>query len=143
MADRVFAFGALALAAFYGFVALGLKAPFQYDPLGPETWPQLLAVVFALCAAGVLVRPEPEPDWGGAVTLRRLGLSLAALIVYAVLFELLGFIVTTSVYTAGMASWGGVRPLQAVTYGLGLGVLGYFVCTRLLVLNLPAGILPF
>lgn len=143
MADRVFAFGALALAAFYGFVALGLKAPFQYDPLGPETWPRLLAVVFALCAAYVLARPEPEPDWGGAVTLRRLGLSLAALIVYAVLFDPVGFIVTTSIYAAGMAWWGGVRPARAVVYGLGLGVLGYFVCTRLLVLNLPAGVLPF
>lgn len=143
MADRVFALAALALAAFYGFVALGLKAPFQYDPLGPETWPQLLAVVFALCAAAILARPEPEPDWGGHDTLRRLGLSLAALIVFAVLFEPLGFIVTTSLYTAGMAWWGGVRPIRAVLYGLGLGIPGYFVCTRLLVLNLPAGVLPF
>lgn len=143
MADRIFAFGALLLAAFYGSVALGLKAPFQYDPLGPETWPRLLAVVFALCAAHVLARPDAEPDWGGAATLRRLGLSLAALVVYAVLFEPLGFVVMTSIYVAGTAWWGGVRPVRAALYGLGLGVPGYFICTRLLVLNLPAGILPF
>ncbi len=143
MADRVFALAALALAAFYGFVALGLEAPFQYDPLGPETWPRLLAVAFALCAAYVLLRPGSDPDWDGAATLRRLGLSVAALVVYAVLFEPLGFVVTTSVYAGGMAWWGGARPLPAAVYGLGLGVPGYFVCTRLLALNLPTGVLPF
>ena len=39
MADRIFAGLLLLVTLAYGFIAFTIiKAPFQYDPLGPESW---------------------------------------------------------------------------------------------------------
>ncbi|MEN3794882.1 tripartite tricarboxylate transporter TctB family protein, partial [Fulvimarina sp. MAC3] len=61
MADRIFA-GALFLVALaYTYIAFFiLQAPFQYDPLGPESWPQILGVVALLCLAYVFIRPDKD-----------------------------------------------------------------------------------
>lgn len=143
MADRIAASVLLLLTLFYGFVAFQLEAPFQYDPLGPESWPRILAFVMAACCLMVMARPDPEPNWGGSTTLRRLGVILAALVLYALSFEPLGFIVATTLFCTGAAWYGGARPIPALLFGGLLGGVGFFVCTRLLVLNLPSGVLPF
>ncbi|MBO6581200.1 MAG: hypothetical protein JJ972_19460, partial [Thalassospira sp.] len=74
MADRLFALFALIAGGIYTYVAFFvIKAPFQYDPLGPETWPQVLAVVFLLCSLYVLVRPDHiQFSLGNSVSLRLL-----------------------------------------------------------------------
>ena len=142
MADRIFAVAVLAFAAAYGAVAWGLEAPFAYDPLGPSTWPKILAGVLVLSAAGVLLRPDPNPSWGGAGTLGRVALMVAALSAYAVLFEPLGFVVSTTLYCTGTALAFRARVVPAAVFGVAFGLVGYEVGTQLLALNLPAGILP-
>jgi putative tricarboxylic transport membrane protein len=143
MIDRVFAAAILLLALGYGSIAFTLEAPFQYDPLGPGAWPSILTVVVALCAVGVLLRPDPDPSWGDARTLTRVGAMLVSLVAYAALFEPLGFIISTAVFCAGTALSLKARPLPALLFGLGLGVIGYLVGVELLSLNLPSGPLRF
>lgn len=142
MIDRVFAAATLLLVLGYGSVAFQLKAPFQYDPLGPGAWPLILTAVLALCAVGVLLRPDPDPHWGGRNTLGRVLVMLASLGAYAALFQPLGFVISTSAFCAGTAMSLGARPLPALLFGIGLGLIGYLVGIQLLALNLPAGILP-
>lgn len=140
MADRVFATVVLLITIGYGIIAFtAIEAPFQYDPLGPEAWPRLLAIFAAVCCLYILVRPDAEPDWGGWRMLARLTLMVIALVLYAIAFERLGFIISTTVFCAALAWWFGIRPLPALAFGLAVGVVGYFACTELLVLNLPAG----
>lgn len=142
MADRIAALVILVVAGLYGLVAFtAIKAPFQYDPLGPESWPQILSIAAMLCALAVLARPDAEPDWGGGSTLGRLGLALAALVVYAIAFQPLGFLVSTFLFCAGLAWRGGAGAARALLFGLGIAVGGDLLCTRVLELNLPAGVL--
>lgn len=142
MADRLFAAVVLVLSAGYTYLAFAvIRAPFQYDPLGPETWPRILGVVAILCALTVLVRPDVFRFRLALGTWARLAALVVLLLGYAELFEPAGFIIATFVFMALLSLMLGARVLPALGYAAITGVVGYFVCTELLALNLPAGVL--
>ncbi len=143
MADRFFA--ACLLLVTLGYAALAffvIEAPFQYDPLGPESWPRILGAVMLVCLVLVLVRPDIDhfdvdrPSW------MRLAAVLALLVAYAALFEPLGFIISTALFSLAVSRLLGAGWLPAAAFGVGMGVGGYLICVGLLGLNLPAGPLP-
>ncbi|MGF1553345.1 MAG: tripartite tricarboxylate transporter TctB family protein [Paracoccaceae bacterium] len=143
MADRVFAGITLALVLAYAVVAFAfIEAPFQYDPLGPESWPRLLAIAAALCCAVLIWRPVEQAFDADAATLARLGLTVAMLVLYAAMFEPLGFVISTALYGTAMTRFLGGKLAHAAAFGVATGVIGYLLCTVLLELNLPAGLLP-
>lgn len=142
MADRTFA-GVLLLAAIgYTIIAFtAIQAPFQYDPLGPESWPRILGLVAIPCALFIIARPDvvalgvPVRTWG------RLGALVLMLLIYAYLFQPLGFVIATFAFCAALSLMLGARVLPALAFSFGIGVFGYLLCTKLLELNLPAGVL--
>lgn len=140
MADRIFGVIALAITIGYGFIAFTIiKAPFQYDPLGPETWPQILSVFAALCCLYIIFVPDRVRLKILGTTLFRIAIVVAMLSAYAYLFEPLGFIVSTALFCLVMSKLLGATNLQAVLFGLASGILGYALCAGLLDLNLPFG----
>ena len=80
-------------------------------------------------------------DVDGA-TWKRLAIVLALLAGYAVLFEPLGFIISTVLFATVTSRLLGAVWKRAALFGLGVGVGGYLLCAGLLDLNLPAGPLP-
>ncbi|MBO6804145.1 MAG: tripartite tricarboxylate transporter TctB family protein [Thalassospira sp.] len=142
MADRLFALFALIAGGIYTYVAFFvIKAPFQYDPLGPETWPQVLAVVFLLCSLYVLVRPDHiQFSLGNSVSLRLLML-VVMLAGYAELYQPLGFVISTALFCCLLSVMLGANRLHAVAFGCATGIFGYGICDYLLGLNLPEGLL--
>ncbi|TDH36266.1 tripartite tricarboxylate transporter TctB family protein [Pseudohoeflea suaedae] len=142
MADRIFA-GILFLVAIgYTIVAFTvIKAPFQYDPLGPESWPRILGIVALPCILFIFARPDvsrlgvPVRTWG------RLAALVVMLWAYAFLFQPLGFILATFAFCMALSLMLGARLVSALVFSGAVGVLGYFVCTKLLEINLPAGVL--
>lgn len=142
MADRIFAGVLLLVALGYTFIAFtGIKAPFQYDPIGPEGWPRLLGIVAILCTGFIVARPDVASMNVTAATLLRLTVLVALLFAYAAAFQPLGFILSTWAFCTVLAVILGGAPARAVAFGAAAGILGYVVCTVLLDLNLPAGIL--
>ena len=142
MADRIFAILALLVVLGYGWIAFTvIKAPFQYDPLGPESWPQILALVAALCCLAILFRPDPERFKLNGPTALKITLMLIALIGYAALFEPAGFLLATALFATLASLLLGAKIPHALLFGLVTGVLGYLVGAKLLALNLPAGLL--
>jgi len=140
MADRIFGFIALAVALGYGFIAFArIKAPFQYDPLGPESWPRILSVAAVLCCLYILVRPDNIRFKVLGHTMLRIALVVVLLAAYAALFEPLGFILATALFCGILSRMLGATNLQMVLFGIGSGVGGYALCAGLLDLNLPAG----
>ncbi|HET6467488.1 MAG TPA: tripartite tricarboxylate transporter TctB family protein [Geminicoccaceae bacterium] len=127
------------VAAAYAAAAIALEVPFQYEPLGPKAWPIVLAVVVILCAVRVLLRPDPEPDWPSGALLTRALVLLGGLLLYAALFETLGFMITTTILCAVFALALGAHRLPALAFALLMGVPGYYLWTRVLQLNLPLG----
>jgi putative tricarboxylic transport membrane protein len=142
MADRIFAGVLLLVALGYTYIAFTvIKAPFQYDPIGPEGWPRLLGVMAILCTGYIVIRPDIASMNLSLPTLGRLAILVVLLFAYAAAFQPLGFVLSTLVFCAILAVILGATPVKAVVFGVASGVLGYFICTVLLDLNLPAGIL--
>lgn len=142
MADRIFAGAMLAIALAYTIIAFAIiKAPFQYDPLGPESWPRMLGIVAGLCCLYLLVRPDLSRFDVSVPTLGRLAAVVVLLFAYAWLYQPAGFVVATWAFAAVFATMLGATPLKAFLFGGATGIVGYFVCTVLLELNLPAGII--
>ncbi|MEE2859591.1 MAG: tripartite tricarboxylate transporter TctB family protein [Paracoccus sp. (in: a-proteobacteria)] len=140
MADRIFAGVLLLVSLAYAVIAFtAISAPFQYDPLGPESWPRLLSVVAIACILIIIWKPDTEHLGVARQTWFRLLAMLVLLIAYAELYEPLGFILSTTLYAGVVSIMLGARPLRAVMFGVASGVLGYIVCVSLLDLNLPAG----
>ena len=141
MADRIFGCIALAIAFGYGFIAFTIiEAPFQYDPLGPETWPQILSVVACLCCMYIIFLPDGTRLKILGTTLTRITVLLVLLSAYAYLFEPLGFIVSTTLFCLVLSKILGATALQATLFGVASGGFGYLLCSVILDLNLPEGI---
>ena len=143
MLDRIFAATLLAVALVYGFIAFTtIEAPFQYDPLGPESWPRILAVVAVLCLIALLWKPEVQGFGTERPTWIKLAAALVLLFGYARLYEPFGFILATLLFAALAARLLGAGWLRSGVFGVFAGVFGYLLCAGLLDLNLPAGPLP-
>ena len=139
MADRIFAGVLLMVTLAYAIIAFtAISAPFQYDPLGPESWPRILSVATLLCLCIILWRPG-IPSLG---VIKRTWIKLAAclvlLLAYSALYEPLGFIVSTFLYAAATCVMLGGGWVRAALFGVAAGVLGYAVGAVLLELNLPS-----
>ncbi len=143
MADRIFAGALLLVVIGYGIIAfVAIKAPFQYDPLGPESWPRILAVVAVLCLLPILARPDVSRLATTAPTWARLAAMLVLLVIYAEIFQRTGFVIATFAFCLVVARMLGAPLWRSAAFGLAIGVLGYLLCAGLLGLNLPAGLLP-
>lgn len=144
MADRIFAGFVLAIATAYFLLAIFVvKAPFQYDPLGPETWPRILGGVAMLCSLYVLIRPRNHTLEVNKATAFKLFVLLCLLSGYAYLYEPLGFIISSFLFCAGLARFLGANNLESSIFGAASAVGGYVICAMILDLNLPEGILEF
>lgn len=140
MADRIFAGFLLIVTLAYAYIAWTIiQAPFQYDPLGPESWPRILAGAAIPCILYILWRPDAEPFAVTAYTWFRIGLMVVLLFAYAELYELLGFIISTVLFGTIVALSLGAPRLGALGFGGGVGVFGYLLCVTLMGLNLPEG----
>jgi len=81
MADRLFAGAILLIVIGYTAIAFtGIKAPFQYDPLGPESWPQMLGLVSLATLGYIMVRPAVGRIDVNRATLFRLGIVVLFMI---------------------------------------------------------------
>ena len=100
MSDRIFGliFTLLALALFAS--AMQLESPFFADPVGPKTFPILIAAAAAICALVMILFPDQEPNWPNFATMKKLALALIVLIFYALTLKPLGFLIPTAIASA-------------------------------------------
>lgn len=139
MSDRIFAVLWLAFCAVAAWLAWKIDAPFSYEPIGPRAYPMLLAGAMAACAAWLLLRPSPEPDWPRGAGLRKAAVLFAAFVSYAFLFEWLGFPLSTALATVAIGRMFGGRWTQLLAGGAALGIGLWFFFDKLLDVTLPIG----
>ncbi|MDW5377234.1 tripartite tricarboxylate transporter TctB family protein [Halomonas sp. HP20-15] len=132
----------LVLAVAYGWGATQFPEPFGgAESVGPETFPQVIAVVLALSSLYLIVKPDPDNAWPRGRIALELTIAVLVLIAYTLLLEPLGFILAT-LLAVGTLCWRmGAAPVRAFVTGGVAGVAVYLLFTFALDLALPLGVL--
>lgn len=142
--DRIFGILMIVLAVAYGWGTTQFAEPFGgAEAVGPDTFPRLLAIVLALSSLYMIVRPDPDNAWPWSRTGIELIVAVVVLVLYAMLLQPLGFIVSTTLAVGTLCWRMGSRPVKAYITGAVSGVVVYLVFSFALNLALPLGILSF
>lgn len=146
MQDRIFAGISLLLCIGLALTAWSYHAPFSYEPVGPRAFPLLLILLIALGALYLLVKParasreasEPALD---RPVMRKIVLCVVALLIYAALFELAGFIIASALFAIAMARLYEGTWKASLVSGVLLAIGLYVLFDKALDVPLPLGLL--
>ncbi len=138
-ADRILGLALIGLAAFAAVQAAHLQVPFSYEPVGPKAFPVVLSGVLAGLALVLVFRPGENGHWPDkALTLKLLAV-LGVLLVYALLFTRVGFIVTTLFAVLTLARLFEATWLKALLAAVLMTLGSYALFTQGLGISLPGG----
>ena len=138
--DRVLGVVVLLVAIAMAWAARDYAAVVSYEPVGPKAFPLLLAALLAVCGAWLALRPSAQVDFSLA-SIKPIMLCAAAIVVYAAVFQFLGFIIATALMALPVGRLFGGSLRQSAVYGLLLGVALYVLFDVLLDVVLPLGVL--
>jgi putative tricarboxylic transport membrane protein len=142
LGDRILGLFLLVVAIAYGWAAQQWPEPFGgAESVGPETFPTILAVVLVVGSLYLMIKPDADAKWPVGKSALELVISIVVLVVYALLLEPLGFVVSTTL-AIGALSWRMGAPLrQAFLTGLISAVVVFGLFNYGLSLSLPNGLL--
>lgn len=143
MSDRILGAACLVVGAGMAWAAKDYAAPISYEPVGPRAFPLLLSALMAAGGAWLLLRPSGHGSGLGLASLGKLGLAAGAIVVYALLFQVLGFTLATALMALPVGLAFGGRWRQALAGGVGLGLGLFLLFDKLLDVILPTGLLAF
>ncbi|MDO5666654.1 MAG: tripartite tricarboxylate transporter TctB family protein [Alcaligenaceae bacterium] len=141
LTDRTLGIVAIMFAVFLGVFGYDLEPPFSYEPIGPKAFPLLIALLMAICGLILTVKGgnEAEANTRGA-NLRILAM-VAYIILYAFLFQTLGFVISTTLMVVFVGKLFGASWLKAVIGGVVMAVLFFLLFDKGLDVVLPQGLL--
>ncbi len=146
MSQRIFGAVLLLACAGLGLLAWGYHAPFSYEPVGPRAYPLLLLILMGLGALYLLIKPasttspSDEPPLDRHVIGKVVG-CVAIFILYAALFEPLGFVPASLIFGIAMARLYEGTWVASVISGVLLAAGLYLLFDKVLDVPLPLGIL--
>jgi len=138
----------LVLCAVLAWLAWDYQAAFSYEPVGPRAWPLLLLALLGLGALCLLFSRMPVTPFAAAVkTVADPHLALKVitcvvlLLIYATLFERLGFIPSAMLLGMGLAKLYEGHWSMSIISGVVLAIGLYFLFDKALDVPLPLGLL--
>jgi len=143
MSDRILGGVCVVAAAGMAWAAQDYAAAISYEPVGPRAFPLLLSVLLAIGGLWLVFKPTLR---GGAIDIanaRLIGLSALAIIVYALLFQTLGFTLATALMAVPVGMAFGGSWWKSLLGGVGLGIGLFLLFDKLLDVVLPTGVLSF
>jgi putative tricarboxylic transport membrane protein len=140
------AFGVVMLVAAVLVIVDAVRLPETSEAVGPAAVPLPVGVLLGVAGAALAVRARlrlatavEERPWQRGAGMRVLGM-VAALVGFALLLPLLGYVVTAALLFAAAATLlGAPHPMRTLTYGWALAAVVFLVFDRLIGLSLPAG----
>ncbi|GAA0235236.1 tripartite tricarboxylate transporter TctB family protein [Marinomonas primoryensis] len=139
--DRIFAGVFLVLSGLVAWTAYYFDVPFQYEPLGPKAFPIILSIILAACCIWMMIKPDQNTWHPTKEVLTKIVIGLVIMVLYAVLFEEAGFIISTTLVGTIFSWLFGEKPLKAFLYAFVLSLISYFLLADLMQLNVPTGLL--
>lgn len=158
MADRIILACAVLLAGVYFWATAQIPTLDLGDPLGPKAFPRMLGVLLLLGALMLFLEivrgrrndKQPGVSSGGQSATQWAAHHWMVLAVsawtalYFVAFEPAGYVLATMGYLLGLTGYfNRGRHLMNVLTSTLFALFSYLLFTKLLGVNLPAGILPF
>ncbi|HEX5738836.1 MAG TPA: tripartite tricarboxylate transporter TctB family protein [Hydrogenophaga sp.] len=139
MSDRVLGAVCVVASAAMAWAAQDYAAAISYEPVGPRAFPLLLAGGLGLSGLWLVLRPTAGAGAFRGVPWKSTAVCAAAVLVYALLFQRLGFALATALMAlpVGMAFGGSWK--QSLTGGAALGMVLYLLFDKVLDVVLPAG----
>ncbi|WP_333983070.1 tripartite tricarboxylate transporter TctB family protein [Ectopseudomonas khazarica] len=138
---RLFSAVWMLLCAWLAVIAWGFQAPFAYDPVGPRAYPLLLLALMGAGSLWLVFKPGMLEQRLDLPTALRSALCVVVLLAYALTFEPLGFVISTSLATFALGLLFTGRPLPCAVSAVAMGVLLYVLFDLLLDVPLPLGLL--
>jgi putative tricarboxylic transport membrane protein len=140
------AFGGLMLVGALLVIIDAARLPDTTAVVGPAAVPLPVGVLLGLVGAGLLVdariklrRATPGEPWQPRAGLRVLGL-VAALVAFALLLPVLGYVVTAAaLFVAAALLLDAPRDWRVAAWGWALAAVVFLIFDRLIGLTLPAG----
>lgn len=137
---RLFSAIWLLFCAWLAILAWGFQAPFAYDPVGPRAYPLLLLGLMAAGSLWLLYKPGIGGQQLHMPSALRSTLCVLALLAYALLFEPLGFVISTALAAFALGVLFTGRLVPCAISGVLMGVLLYGLFDYLLDVPLPLGL---
>lgn len=144
--QRIFAGVLLLACAGLALMAWPYQAPFSYEPVGPRAFPLLMLGLMGVALLYLLIRPTPivhteeDPELDRE-TLIKIGVCIVLLLIFAGLFEPLGFILSSILIGIPMARLYGGRWLSSVVVVILMSVGLYLLFDKAMDVPLPLGLL--
>lgn len=144
MSDRILGAACVVASASMAWAAHGYVAEISYEPVGPRAFPLLLAALMALGGLWLVFKPTLRGSrvFHG-VPLKATLLCAAAVAVYALLFEVVGFAVATAIMAVPIGLVFGGSLVQSLAVGASMGLVLFFLFDKVLDVVLPTGVLSF
>ncbi|MFJ7282139.1 tripartite tricarboxylate transporter TctB family protein [Pseudomonas sp. NPDC099000] len=122
------------------------QAPFSYEPIGPRAFPLLMLGLMGLGLVYMVYRPSPikhsdEDPPMDRETLTKIGLCVVLLLIFAGLFEPLGFILSSMLIGIPMARLYGGRWLPSAVIISLMSIGLYLLFDKVMDVPLPLGLL--
>lgn len=139
MSDRVLGVMCVVASAAMAWAAQDYAAAISYEPVGPRAFPLLLASGLGLCGLWLVLRPTAGAESFHGVPWKATAVCATAVLVYALLFQWLGFALATALMAVpvGMAFGGSWK--QSLAGGVALGLVLFLLFDKLLDVVLPTG----
>ncbi len=139
MSDRLLGAVCVVASAAMAWAAQDYAAAISYEPVGPRAFPLLLAVGLGLSGLWLVLRPTAGSAAFSDVPWKATALCAAAVLVYALLFQWLGFALATTLMAlpVGMAFGGSWK--QSLAGGAALGLVLFLLFDKVLDVVLPTG----
>ena len=141
--DRILGAVCVAAAVAMGVAAQSYAAQISYEPVGPRAFPMLLAVLIGIAGLWLVIRPSPHSAAIASGRLPALLACAAATLVYALLFQWLGFTLATALMAVPVGIAFGGNWWKSLLGGIGLGLGFFLLFDKLLDVVLPSGLLAF
>ncbi|KPC32761.1 Membrane protein TctB [Pseudomonas syringae pv. cilantro] len=144
--QRIFAAILLMACAGLALMAWPYQATFSYEPVGPRAFPLLILGLMGVGLLYMLIRPtaivhtEEEPALDRQ-TLIKIGICIGLLLIFAGLFEPLGFILSSILIGIPMARLYGGRWLPSIVVVILMSVGLYLLFDKAMDVPLPLGLL--
>ncbi len=142
ISTKIFSVLLLILSLLGIYVGWGITTEFQYEPLGPRPFPVGALFLIAICSVLLFFFAEDtDVKWPNFAVAKRLIILAISFFGFYLLFEYIGFILSSGLFMLIIALLFGANFIKALIFSVLCSLILYYCFDSLLQITLPLGII--